>query len=420
MTNLDDQHLAPAPAGTTDASPPLAFPLDAVRARFPALRATTADGRPVVHADAPGGTQVPQQVIDAMAAYLQAGNANSHAAFARSQATDELCADVRAAAAAFVGGWPDGIVFGPSMTALTMHLADALADEVTAGDRIVCTRLDHDANVAPWLLLAQRAGVTIDWVDLDPADGTLDLDSLRVGERTRLVAFPLASNALGTVVDPAPFVSAARSVGAVTFADAVHAAPHVALDQRASGIDVVVSSPYKYFGPHAGVLSADPELLERWTPRKVRPAPDAGPERWQQGTAAFEAIAGIGAALAYVDEVGLDAITAHERVLTDRFLAGLSNLPHVTVHGPATGGGRTPTFAVTVDGRTPAEVSRTLAADGIATYAGHYYAVEPMRRLGLLDHGGAVRIGFVHYHGPDDVDRVLTALDALGTPQQQI
>jgi cysteine desulfurase family protein (TIGR01976 family) len=412
MTNSDDRHRT-AP---TDGSSPPAFALDAIRARFPALRVTTSDGRPVVHADAPGGTQVPQQVIDAMAAYLRAGNANAHGVFARSQATDELCADVRASAAAFVGGWTDGIVFGPSMTALTMHLADALAAELTAGDRIVCTRLDHDANVSPWLLLARRTGAEIDWVDLHPGTGTLDVASLRVGDRTRLVAFPLASNALGTVVDPAPFVEAARAVGAVTFADAVHAAPHVAIDQRASGIDVVVSSPYKYFGPHAGVLSAAPDLLERWTPRKVRPAPDSGPERWQQGTAAFEAIAGVGAALAHVDEIGMDAVAAHERVLADRFLSGLDDLPHVTLHGPATVDDRTPTFAVTVDDRSPDDVSRRLAADGIATYAGHYYAVEPMRRLGLLDRGGAVRIGFVHYHGTDDVDRVLAALGALEDP----
>ncbi|HEX6254222.1 MAG TPA: cysteine desulfurase-like protein [Euzebyales bacterium] len=415
MTNRDDRRPDDRTDATIDSTPPT-FPLDAVRARFPALRATAPDGRPVVHADAPGGTQVPQQVIDAIAAYLRAGNANAHGVFARSRATDALCADVRASASAVVGGWSDGIVFGPSMTALTMHLADALADEITIDDRIVCTRLDHDANVSPWLHLARRTGAEIDWVDLDPGTGTLDLATLRVGDRTRLVAFPLASNALGTVVDPAPFVSAARSVGAVTFADAVHAAPHVAIDQRAAGIDVVVSSPYKYFGPHAGVLSADPELLARWTPRKVRPAPDSGPERWQQGTAAFEAIAGVGAALAYIEEIGMDAIAAHERVLTDRFLAGLADLPHVTLHGPATVDGRTPTFAVTVEDRTPDDVARRLAADGIATYAGHYYAVEPMRRLDLLDSGGAVRIGFVHYHGTDDVDRVLAALEALADP----
>jgi cysteine desulfurase family protein (TIGR01976 family) len=387
--------------------------LDDVRARFPALGATTRDGLPVVHADAPGGTQVPQQVIDAMSDYLRTGSANAHGAFATSRATDRLCATVRGQAAAFVGGWPDGIVFGPNMTTLTLHVADALAGTVVAGDRIVCTRLDHDANVAPWLVLAERTGATVDWVDLDPATGTLDVDTLRVDHRTRLVAFPGASNALGTVVDPEPFVAAARGVGAVTFMDAVHAAPHVPIDQRSAGVDVVVCSPYKFFGPHAGVLSADPQLLARWSPRKVRPAPDEGPERWQNGTAAFEAIAGVGAALTYLDELGMDAIGAHERRLTERFLDGLAAMRHVRLYGVDGVKERTPTFALTVDGRTPQDVVTWLADDGIYAWAGHYYAVEPMRRLGLLDTGGAVRIGFVHYHGDSDVDRVLGALERL-------
>jgi cysteine desulfurase family protein (TIGR01976 family) len=387
--------------------------LDDVRARFPALRATTADGRPVVHADAPGGTQVPEQVIEAMTTYLRAGSANAHGAFPTSQATDALCAEVRTQAAAFLGGWDDGIVFGPNMTTLTLHVADALATEVGAGERIVCTRLDHDANVSPWLHLAERTGANVDWVDLDPATGMLDLDTLHVDERTLLVAFPGASNALGTLVDPTPFVQAAEAVGAVTFMDAVHAAPHVPIDQRAAGVDLVVCSPYKFFGPHAGVLSADPELLARWMPRKVRPSPDSGPERWQNGTAAFEAIAGAGAALTYLDEIGMDAIGSHERDLARRFLAGLEQLRHVRLHGAAGVDGRTPTFAVTVDGWAPQAVAEHMAADGIYVWAGHYYAIEPMRRLGLLDAGGAVRIGFVHYHGPDDVDRALDALDRL-------
>ena len=387
--------------------------LDDVRARFPALRATTADGRPVVHADAPGGTQVPEQVIEAMTGYLRAGSANAHGAFPTSQATDALCAEVRSTAATFLGGWADGIVFGPNMTTLTLHVADALATEIGADDRIVCTRLDHDANVSPWLHLAGRTGATVDWVDLDPATGTLDLDTLHVDERTRLVAFPGASNALGTLVDPAPFVEAATAVGAVTYMDAVHAVPHVGIDQRGAGVDLVVCSPYKFFGPHAGVLSADPELLARWTPRKVRPSPDNGPERWQNGTAAFEAIAGTGAALAYLDEIGMDAIGSHERDLTRRFLAGLYRLPHVRLHGAEGVDGRTPTFAVTVDRLAPQAVAEHMAAAGIYVWAGHYYAIEPMRRLGLLHDGGAVRIGFVHYHGPDDVDRVLDALGRL-------
>jgi cysteine desulfurase family protein (TIGR01976 family) len=384
-----------------------------IRSRFPALRTTTSDGRPVVHADAPGGTQVPETVIDAMAGYLRAGNANSHGDFERSRATDALCDDVRRQAAEFLGSDAQGIVFGPNMTTLTFHVAAALRRELRPGDRIVCTRLDHDANVAPWLDLAEQTGAVVDWVDLDRSDGTLDLSSLRVDRATRLIAFPAASNALGTVVDPAPLVEAARSVGAITFMDAVHAAPHVPIAQREAGVDIVVCSPYKFFGPHAGILSAGPDLLARLAPPKVRPAPDEGPERWQTGTAAFEAIAGVGAAIAHVRDVGVAAIGAHEHALSRRFLAGIDALPAVRLHGPSGVDGRTPTFAVTVDGHTPEDVSKRLAAEGIFTWAGHYYAVEPMRALGLLDGGGAVRIGFVHYHGDDDVDRVLAALDRL-------
>lgn len=385
-----------------------------VRRRFPALCARTAEGQPVVHADAPGGTQVPDDVITAMGDYLRAGNANAHGVFPTSEATDALCAGVRAEAAAFLGGWPDGIVFGPNMTTLTMHLADALAAGISADDRIVCTRLDHDANVAPWLHLAARTGATVDWIDLDPATGTLDLDTLHVDGSTKVIAFPAASNALGTVVDPEPFVAAARSVGAITVTDAVHAAPHLPIAQRSSGVDVVVCSAYKFFGPHAGILAADPDLLSRLTPRKVRPAPDHGPERWQNGTAAFETIAGIGAALSYLHEVGIAAIGDHERTLTSRFLAGLDALDHVKLYGVSAVAGRTPTFAITLADLSPSEVARRLAADGIYVWAGHYYAIEPLRRLGLLQTGGAVRVGFVHYHGPDDVDRVLSALDRLG------
>jgi len=384
-----------------------------IRSQFPALAATTPDGRPIVHADAPGGTQVPESVIAAIGGYLRAGNANAHGDYERSRATDALCADVRRSAAAFLGAEAEGVVFGPNMTTLSFHFAAALGPQLRPGDRIVCTRLDHDANVAPWLALAERTGAHVDWIDLDPATGTLDVSSLRVDRATRVIAFPAASNALGTVVDPAPLVDAARSVGAITFLDAVHAAPHVPVDRRGMGVDVVVCSPYKFFGPHAGILAADPELLARLTPPRVRPAPDAGPERWQTGTAAFEAIAGVGATLVYLGGVGMAAIGAHERSLTRRFLTGLHALPAVRLHGPPGSDGRTPTFAVTIDGHAPADVTARLAAEGIYTWAGHYYAVEPMRALGLLDGGGAVRIGFVHYHGDDDVDRVLEALDRL-------
>jgi selenocysteine lyase/cysteine desulfurase len=269
--------------------------------------------------------------------------------------------------------------------------------------------------VAPWLGLAARVGAKVRWVPLDPRTARLDVSALDevVTERTRLVTFPAASNAFGTVVDPAPFVAAAARVGAWTFVDAVHAAPHLGIDRRAWGVDVVACSPYKFFGPHAGVLGADPRLLARLSPEKVRPAPEDGPERWQTGTASFEAIAGIGGALTYLEQVGMERIESHEHVLVHRFVEGIARLDHVTLHGPAGTEARTPTFAVTVEGWEPTAVADALAVVGINVWAGHYYAIEPMRACGLLDRGGAVRIGFVHHHGPDDVDRVVESLARL-------
>ena len=389
--------------------------LDRTRARFPALRETDELGRPIVHADAPGGTQAVDRAIEAMADHLRTGTANQHGAFLVSARTDAMIAEVREAAGRFLGTDPDGVVFGPNMTSLTFHLSNALDPRVAAGDNVVCTQLDHDANVSPWLQLAARTGAEVRWVRLDAATGRLrdhDLTEV-VDDRTRLVTFPGASNALGTVVHPAPFVAAAREVGALTFMDAVHLAPHRRLDRSATGIDVVACSPYKFFGPHAGILAADPALLASLKPQKLRPAPDHGPERWQTGTASFEAIAGIGGALAYLDDVGMDPIVAHEHELSRRFLDGIAALGHVTLHGTSEVSDRTPTFAVTVDGWTPAAVAESLAVQGINTWAGHYYALEPMRVLGLLDDGGAVRIGFVHYHGDDDVHRVVEALGEL-------
>lgn len=390
-----------------------ALDLTAVRRRFPALEATAPDGRPIIHADAPGGTQIVADALAAMTAYLRTSNANSHGVFAASRETDDMVDQVRGEVGGFLGTEPEGVVFGPNMTTLTWHFSRALDARIGAGDEIVCTQLDHDANVSPWLALAERTGATVRWVHLDPETGRLDLSTLQVGPKTRLVAFPAASNALGTVIDPEPFVVAAREVGALTFCDAVHAAPHIPLDRLAANIDVLVCSPYKFFGPHAGLLAADPDLLADLTPDKVRPSPDTGPDRWQTGTAAFEDIAGTGAAVRYVTGLGMEAITAHESALAAHFLDGVADLDHVVVHGPAEVKGRTPTFAVTLRDRTPAEVAEKLGQQGIYTWAGHYYAIEPMRVLGLLDWGGAVRIGFVHYHGQDDVDRVLTALSDL-------
>lgn len=394
-------------------SEPASLDLAAIRRRFPALQREAPDGRPIIHADAPGGTQIVADAIEAMTRYLTRSNANSHGVFEASAETDALVDGVRTRVGEFLGTESEGVVFGANMTTLTWHFSHSLDPRFGVGDEILLTELDHDANISPWLALAERTGANVRWVHLDPATGRLDPESIEVGPRTRLVAFPGASNALGTVVDPAPFVAAARSVGALTFCDAVHAAPHLPLDRRAAGIDVLACSPYKFFGPHAGLLTADPDLLADLTPEKVRPSPDTGPDRWQTGTAAFEDIAGIGAAVDYIYDIGMDAMVAHEQELTRRFLDGVAELDHVVVHGPAEATGRTPTFAVTLRDRTPADVAADLGKRGIYTWAGHYYAIEPMRVLGLLDWGGAVRIGFVHYHGADDVDRVVEALADL-------
>lgn len=387
----------------------------ALRLRFPALAVPGPGGRPMVFADAPGGTQAVDSAIEAMVEHLRTGTANHGGPFPGSAALDELCDRVRDQVGHFLGTSPEGVVFGANMTSLTFHLSHALDERVAPDDELVCTRLDHDANVAPWLALAERTGAAVRWADIDATTATLDLRSLEraVSDRTALIAFPGASNAFGSLVDPEPIVALARSVGALTFMDAVHTAPHVPLDREAFGVDVLACSPYKFFGPHSGILAADPGLLASLRPDKVRPAPDTGPERWQTGTASFEAIAGIGGALSYLSGIGMDAIREHELELSHRFLAGIGDLDHVTQHGPAEPEGRTPTFAVTVAGMTPPEVAAAFADVGIRTYAGHYYAVEPMRALGLLDRGGAVRIGFVHYHDLDDVDRVVAALADL-------
>lgn len=382
-----------------------------IRRRFPALVAQP----DVVHADAPGGTQVLDAVLEAMRDAAVSANANQHGSFPTSARVDALCAAARVTLGAMLGTDAEGIVFGPNATTLAFHLSHALDEVLATGGEIVCTRLDHDANVSPWLGLAERTGATVRWIDIAP-DGRIDAASIGVAitPRARLVTFPLASNALGTVVDPSPIVEAARAVGAITVADAVHAAPHLAVDRVAMGVDVVLCSPYKFFGPHAGVMAADPALLARLSPDKVRPSPDHGPERWQTGTASFEAIAGSAAAATYVaDQVGYPAIGAHEQALSARFLDGLGQRPSWTLHGPPTATGRTPTFAVTHADVVPGDVAAQLGARGIHCWAGHYYAIEPMRALGLLDRGGAVRIGFVHYHGPEDVDRVLAAMDEV-------
>jgi cysteine desulfurase family protein (TIGR01976 family) len=367
--------------------------VEAVRSRFSALR------RPYAFFDGPAGTQVPDEVIEAIAGYLRESNANSGGAFETSRRTDELIEKARATAARFLGCTTGEAIFGPSTTNLNFSLTRTIGRELRADDEIVVTRLDHDANVAPWLELAHDLGVVVSFADIDLSD----LES-QLSERTRVVAFPWASNALGTIVDAERICRLAHDAGALAWVDAVHYAPHGPIDVTALPADVLLCSPYKFYGPHLGLAFVRRELLERWRPYKVRPAPG-----YETGTMQHELLAGFVAAVEYLESLGWDAITAHERELGQRFLDGLP--ANIRLYGRPTMDDRVPTFALTVPGRTPAEIAGDLGRRGMFVWHGDYYAVEVMRRLGLKD--GAVRVGIVHYNTADEVDRLLAELRAL-------
>src|SRR5262245_227463 len=377
-----------------------------IRARFPALSSG------IAFLDGPGGTQCPQTVIDAVAGYLRESNANLGGAFAASVRSDELVDRAHATAARFLGCRAEETIFGQNMTTLNFALTRALGRTVEAGDEILVTRLDHDGNIAPWLELAHDFDLHVDFVGIRE-DTTLDLDDLeqKLTERTRVVAFPLAANAFGTTTDAVRIVELAHDAGALAWADAVHYAPHGPIDVAALGVDVLLCSPYKFFGPHLGLAFGRQELLRSWRPYKVRPAaeePVGG--RFETGTLAHELLAGFVAAVGYLDELGWEAIQAHERALGQRFLARVPN--NCKLYGLETMAGRVPTFAFRVEGMTPREVAEQLAAREIAVWDGDYYAVEPMTRLGLQPEG-AVRAGFVHYNTFEEVDRLLAALAEL-------
>jgi cysteine desulfurase family protein (TIGR01976 family) len=405
--------------------------VDAVRSRFPALARTDEDGRPFVFADAPGGSQVPEVVIEAVTARYRGGLSNTHGAFLTSEETDATIAQARIAAADLTGADVGEVVFGPNATTLLLHLSRSFAKTLSPGDEVVLTRLDHDANVRPWALAAADAGATVRWVDVHDDDVTLDLDSFdaALSERTKLVAFTLASNAVGTIPPAAELVRRAKSVGALVALDGVHFAQHRLLDLHGVGADVIACSPYKFFGPHLGVLAVRRELLESWVPYKLVPATDEAPERWETGTQNHEGLAGLAAAVGYLASLGRESgprrerlaagygsIAAHEAELARRFLDGIARLPHVRLWGigdVARIDERTPTFAIRVADAPPADTAKALASRGIFVWDGDYYAREIMARLGLLETGGAVRIGFCHYHSTAEVDRVLEALDGL-------
>ena len=385
----------------------IALDVAAARGRFSAL------DRDLVFFDGPGGTQVPDEVISAIANYLRESNANVSGPYETSRRTERLVADARLAAASFLGGSPEEVVFGANMTTLNFALSRAAAREWSEGDEVVVTRLDHDANVSPWLELAHDLRLVVRVAEIRD-DTTLDLDDLaaQLSERTRVVAFPWASNAVGTLVDVARVAELAHEAGALAWVDAVHYAPHGPIDVAAAGADVLICSPYKFFGPHLGLAYARADLLEHWRPYKVRPASDEPlGHRYETGTLPHELLAGFVAAVDYVGSLGWESIVGHERELGERFLDGLPE--RCRLHGLSTMEGRVPTFALTIDGIAPDEAARRLGERGLAVWHGNYYALEVMKRLGLEDSGGAVRAGIVHYNTADEVDRLLAELATL-------
>ena len=384
----------------------VALDIEAVRARFSALQGPTA------FFDGPGGTQCPDTVIDAIAGYLRESNANLGGAFGKSRRSDALLNRAHLTAAAFLGCEPGEAIFGQNMTTLNFMLTRTLGRTLNAGDEILVTRLDHDGNISPWLELAHDLDLKVCFVELHD-DTTVDLDDLerQLTGRTRVVAFPLASNAMGTLTDARRIVELAHDAGALAWADAVHFGPHGPIDVASLGVDVLLCSPYKFFGPHLGLAYGRSDLLESWRPYKVRPA-DMTPlaNRFETGTLAHELLAGFVAAVEYIESIGWTAIQAHERALGRQFLDGLPG--GVTLYGLPSMDGRVPTFAFTVEGCTPRAVAERLAERDIAVWDGNYYAVEVMERLGL-GADGAVRAGFVHYNTAAEVDRLLDALGEL-------
>lgn len=400
---------------------------DEVRAHFPVFERRFG-GRPLAFLDGPGGSQVPRAVADAVADTLLFHNANVHGPFPTSREVDGVVRAAREAVADFLNAAPEETAFGASMTTLTFAFSRALSREWEAGDEVVVTELDHQANVAPWRRAAEERGAVVRTVPVDPATLMLDYAALEslLTPRTRLVAVGYASNAVGTINDVPRVVELARGVGARVYVDAVHYAPHRRIDVRALGCDFLACSPYKFFGPHAGLLWGRRDLMERLRPFKVPPAADTTPERWETGTMNHEAMAGITAAIDWI--AGLapgapdrrSALTAafarigeHESPLLERLLDGLAEIPAVRVHGPPRGSPRTPTVAFTVEGRTADEVAERLGAEGVCVWAGDFYATGVVERLGLAESGGVVRAGIAPYTTTSDVERLLEVVRGM-------
>ena len=403
---------------------------DKTRAKFPALQQEI-NHRPVVFFDGPGGTQVPNSVIEAMGNYLREANANAHGAFTTSIKTNKLVDAARLAMSDFLGCDRDEIVFGANMTTLTFAFSRAIARELKPGDEIIVSPLDHYANVSPWTALAAR-GVVIRTIELNLEDCTLNLADLKrqINHRTKLVAVGYAANAVGTINDVAEIVKIAHSVNALVFVDAVHYAPHGLINVKALDCDFLVCSAYKFFGPHVGILYGKQQHLNQLHPYKVKPAPTKCPDRWETGTQNFEGLAGLVATIDYLADLGYQispsaknrrtaivlammAIHNYEQELCRYLVEGLLKIPGLTFYGirdPQRFAWRTPTVGIRISGQTPYDLAKALGDRGIFTWHGNFYALGLTERLGIESSGGLLRIGLVHYNTLDEINRLLTSL----------
>jgi cysteine desulfurase family protein (TIGR01976 family) len=406
------------------------FDVQTARAQFPAFEQRD-NGRTPIFLDNPAGTQVPQRVIDAVVNYYRHDNANSHGVFATSQRTDALKQSARETAAAFLNAQcPEEIAFGPNMTTLTLGFSRAIGRNLKPGDEIILTQMDHDANISPWLLMAEDRGLTVRWVRLDVETGTLDLKTYEsaLNEHTRLVCVGHAANALGTINPIKDMAQRAHAVGAQIYVDAVQAAPHILIDVQDLDIDYLVCSAYKFYGPHIGILYGKYDLLQAITPYKVRPAGDANPDKWETGTGSYETIAGTKAAIEYLASFGEGStlrerlassyaqLTEHERRLTWQLIEGLKTISHIEIRGivdSAQAAERVPTIIFRLAGKHPEAVAKALANEAIYVWNGDYYAWETMRALNHHDDGGMVRIGIAHYNTEDEIRRTVEILQSL-------
>lgn len=412
----------------------MSFDLDAIRAQFPAL-AIDDDGRRRIYLDNPAGTQVPAGVAQAMSDCLLSANANLGGYFASSAAADAVVDGAREAMARFLNAESvREIVFGQNMTTITLHLSRSIGRLFRAGDEIVLSRMDHDANVWPWVLLARDLDLVVKWLPFSPKTYEFDLTALDelLTDRTRLVCVGGASNLTGTLNDIEAICARAHDAGALSYIDAVQSAPHVVTDVQALGCDFLVCSPYKFFGPHQGVLWGRLELLEQLEPYKVRPAPADPPGSFETGTQSHEGFAGIHAAVDYFDWIGtsmagaesgrpalcaaMNLLFDYEKLLAQHLIEGLQKLPGVTVQGitaPDAMDRRVPTVSFTHATHAPAAIAEQLAQQNIFVWSGHNYAVEVARTLGIYDTGGAVRVGPVHYNSQGELDELLAALGQI-------